>query len=213
MDSLGAALARLTKEYKIPSAGICAAVALVYALQAFSPLRLNNDNVRLLEMANNFLLGKGFEGSYMPSGYPAFVVALDHIGLATPFGLVVANVLLLGAGLFLVYQIVQRVEPETPGLPVLIVSLSLFSYLTVKYSAKPQSEILFFTLSAVALRLSVSIDGPAYRRFAMVAAMVPIIALAVWVRSIGVMLLAAAAVAFLVAWTGRGDLMFCGGLG
>jgi len=75
--------------------------------------------------------------------------------------------------------------------------------LSVKYSAKPQSEILFFTLSALALRLSVSMDGSVYRRFAMVAAMVPIIALAIWARSIGVLLMASAAVALIVAWTGK----------
>jgi len=207
MDSLGTALSRLTKEYRRPSVGIGAAAALVYALQAFSPLRLNNDNTRLLEMANNFLLGRGFEGSYMPSGYPAFVVILDHIDMATPFGLVFANVLLFAVGLYLVYEIVRRVEPDVPGLPVAIVAVSLFSYLSVKYSAKPQSEILFFALSALVLRLSVSLDGPGYRRFAMVAAMVPLIALAIWVRSIGVMLLAAAAVAILVAWTGRLDTL------
>jgi len=132
MDSLGAALAQLTKEYRRPLAGIGAAVAVVYALQAFSPLRLNNDNVRLLDMANNFLLGRGFEGSYMPSGYPAFVAGLDQIGLATPFGLVIANVLLFAAGLYLVYQTVQRVEPGVPGLPVTVVAISLFSYLVVR---------------------------------------------------------------------------------
>jgi len=155
MDSLGAALSRLAKEYKRPSVGIGAAVALVYALQTLSPLRLNNDNVRLLDMANNFLLGRGFEGSYMPSGYPAFVVGLDQIGMATPFGMVFANVLLFAVGLYLVYQIVRRVEPDVPGLP---------------------------------------------------AAIVPTIALAIWVRSIGIMLLAAAAVAIIVAWTGRPDV-------
>jgi hypothetical protein len=57
------------------SQGLLAILAASFVLQIFSPLRLNNDAITLLSMAESAAYGRGFlsdgQTTFLPSGYPA----------------------------------------------------------------------------------------------------------------------------------------------
>ena len=82
-------------------------VTAVYFLQAFSPLRLNNDNSRLLSMAEHLYNHGQFADGYLPVGYPIFVAALKWLEMATPFWLTLSNLIFLIVATFILVKLVR----------------------------------------------------------------------------------------------------------
>ena len=80
-----------------------AIVVLLYALQAFGPLRLANDGIVYLSLATSALDGHGFTfhgaPERYPLGYPALLFLLAKTGLGKPWAFVGLNVLLLMVGI------------------------------------------------------------------------------------------------------------------
>lgn len=174
-----------------------------YFLQIVSPLRLNNDNVRLIEMALSFLAGEGFtiagNPSQLPNGYPAYIVLLESFGLAKVPIFIASNIAFIFAGLFMLDRL-ARLEFDFRVTERLLLCLAvLLNFLFIKFVTLPQSEALYFGTSMIALGLLHTF--PSQRGLRMVAIIVSIglIALSFQVRTIGIMLIPALAVgAFLM---------------
>lgn len=177
-------------------AGLLAIVCLGHAIQLFSPLRLNHDAVRLLDMA----WSAHATGSYMvdgvadqyPPGYPAMLRALLAAGLGRTFWL---NALNLGwlavaaAGWFWMASRQFRLPRERALATTL---LPLLSWVLVKHAVIPLSDIPYLGLSTVALVLLQYFWLGATRRAwtAWIGALLVAVA-AVEVRTVGVTLLGA----------------------
>ncbi len=186
---------------------VLAAIAVGYFIQTVSPLRLNNDSARFLAMANSYLhmgefLINGHRG-FLPAGYAAFVTVLDKAGMANAFGLVFANVCIIIIGVFALFSLLKKAVPAPNGLALLICLLTVMSFVFIKYSALPQSEVLFFTLTLLALRCGIEIEGALSRRIFYWFLFAGFSALSIWVRTAGISLLPAVAVALYPALRNR----------
>lgn len=137
--------------------GLLAAAILGYCLQVASPVRLNTDAIVLLstaiEIAQGAPLIPADLRSVHPPGYPALIALLLRLGLVTPPSLVIINLLFLSLGLLAAFRLFN-LPPERytgPFHPRLIPLLMLFSYVTVKHSTLPLTDIPYFAISLLAL--------------------------------------------------------------
>lgn len=159
-------LEKQVKAYFIP---LLVLVLAGYLIQMASPLRLNNDNSRLLTMADSYLdIGiftvPGLQ-TYFPTGYPWLIVFLNKLELASPATFVFTNVLFLSIGLVALFGIVNKIRPNLAVSPYLVCLFAALNMLLIKYSALPQPEALYTALSLLAIRCSLEINGGMKRRF------------------------------------------------
>ena len=131
------------------------AVALVglHSVQLFSPLRLNTDACRLLNMAASAAEGRGFlvhgQPDVLPIGYPAAILLLMKLGAGTTFWLNALNLaaLLTGCGLvFLMTACLENVRNDL-GVRVLLCVSPLASWVSVKHVSIPLTESLYTGVS------------------------------------------------------------------
>lgn len=178
---------------------VLAAITFGYFIQTASPLRLNNDSSRFLAMAESYLrIGELLifdQRGFLPSGYAAFVTVLDKMGLANAFGLVFANICLLIIGVLTLLSLVNKAYPSQKRLPLLICLLTSTSFVFIKYSPLPQSEILFFALTMLALRCGMEIEGSISRRVLYWVLFAGLSTLSIWVRTVGICLFPAVVIA------------------
>jgi hypothetical protein len=136
-------------------AAIVLAGALVglHFVQLYSPLRLNTDACRLLNMAVSAAEGRGFlvhgQSDVLPSGYPATVLLLMKLGAGTTFWINALNfvALLTGCGLlFLMTAWLEDVRNEL-GLRVLLCILPLAAWVSIKHVSLPLTESLYTAVS------------------------------------------------------------------
>lgn len=132
---------------------VCAAVALAYAVQLRSPLRLNGDSIEYLWVAAAIADGRPYvTKSYVapfPFGYPALVAALDRHGWRGSAVLVGVNYLFLVMGVAAAYLMFRRhfalPAPWAGGLCV----LALLSWVCIKHVTLPMSDLSYFGASMV----------------------------------------------------------------
>ncbi len=140
-----------------------AAVALVplsgYGIHLLSPLRLNFDAVLLLRMAMAYQEGRGWNppdvGSQHPIGYPALVVVLERIGLASQAGFAAVNLLALAVGVWASATVIGRVWPDLRlGLGQLVwhpawvlAAIAPASWIMVKHASLPLTDVPYFGVS------------------------------------------------------------------
>ena len=131
------------------------AVVLVglHSVQLFSPLRLNTDACRLLNMAVSAAEGSGFlvhgQPDVLPNGYPAAILLLMKLGAGTTFWVNALNLaaLLIACGLlFLMTAYLQSVRYE-PGVRILLCVLPLASWVSIKHVSIPLTESLYTGVS------------------------------------------------------------------
>jgi len=126
--------------------------AVLYVLQAFTPLRLTMDGINYLSLAdsaarNGFwsvMLQPGFP---FPKGYPAFAFVLMKAGVFSSATLVAANLLLFAVGLFFSFRVLLALKVERVHAWIACL-FSLLAFSAVKFMTQGMSDFLFFALSA-----------------------------------------------------------------
>ena len=128
-------------------------LAAVYALQLFSPLRLTVDAHALLSMAVSASQGHGYlddgQSTQFPFGYPFLIRALLACGIASSATLVAVNLAFLALGLWVV-RVWAQDDPQ-PGAAHLPVIAVLASWVVIKHVTLPQSDLVYFGVSLLAL--------------------------------------------------------------
>jgi hypothetical protein len=123
-------------------------LAILYLLQMFSPLRLHDDTLRLLSMAESASEGSGFldhgQATLFPPGYPALVVLLIKLHLAHAWALVGLNLVFIGGGMAALYLILYPAFFRERHLVLTVCIFSLLSFGLIKYSSIPLTESCFF---------------------------------------------------------------------
>ena len=137
------------------SQGLLLLLAICYLLQVFSPLRLNTDSVILLSIGESAAHGGGFfdsgQQTVFPPGYPALLAVLIRVGLAHPWAIVGLNMVFLSVGLFAAYSLLIREFFEDKAVVLLICSFFLLSFVVVKHSTIPLTDVPFFCCSMCCL--------------------------------------------------------------
>lgn len=175
---------------------VIVAVGLVYLIQAFSPLRLNHDNVELLGLAASVAEGRGFlyygEPSRFPPGYPAIIAVLDRLGLAASSTFILLNCLFVVLGLVASFKVLRRSLNLQVDASLLCCALSVLSFILTKQIPTPGSDCVFFGLTATALWLLIeSEQSTATRRWPLLLSAALLCAACVSVRTIGIALIPA----------------------
>lgn len=129
-------------------------------------------------------------------GYPALIALLLRLGLVTPATLVIINLLFLSLGLLAAILLLSMPPRryDAPFHPCLIPLSMLLSYVTVKHSTLPLTDIPYFAVSLLALlciELTYTALPNVRRVLALLAAAWLLTALAILVRRIGVALIPA----------------------
>jgi len=137
------------------SQGLLLLLAICFALQVFSPLRLNTDAIVLLSMGESAAHGGGFldseQKTVFPPGYPTLLAVLLRLGLAHPWVIVGLNVVFLSVGLFAAYSLLIRQFFEDRALVLMICSFFLLSYVVVKHFTIALTDVPFFCCSMCCL--------------------------------------------------------------
>jgi hypothetical protein len=169
-------------------------LAICFVLQAFSPLRLNNDAIVLLSMGESAAHGDGFldsgQKTVFPPGYPALLAVLLRVGLAHPWVIVGLNLVFLSAGLFATYSLLIREFFEDKAVVLIICSFFLLSYVVVKHFTIPLADVPFFCCSMCCLAvMSQTTNTDSNWRFVILAMAAWLLAVAaITVRRVGVAL-------------------------
>lgn len=137
------------------SQGLLLLLAICYLLQVFSPLRLNGDAIVLLSTGEFAAHGGGFfdtgQKTVYPPGYPALLAVLMRVGLAHPWAIVGLNLVFLSVGLFAAYSLLIRQFFEDKAVVLLICSFFLLSFVVIKHSTIPLTDVPFFCCSMCCL--------------------------------------------------------------
>jgi hypothetical protein len=126
-------------------------LAFCFVLQVVSPLRLNTDAIVLLSMGESGAHGGGFlddgRKTVFPPGYPALLALLLSLGLAHSWVIVGLNMVFLSIGLIAARSLLILEFFEDRAAVLMICSFSLLSYVTVKHSTIPLTDVPFFCCS------------------------------------------------------------------
>ncbi len=124
-----------------------AIVAAAYLVQLPTPLRLHNDTVVLVSMAESAARGGGFlyhgQVSHYPQGYPALIALLLRLGAFHVWVAVAINFVFLALGLWAATQLFPR--------DWAIVLLTALSFVTIKHSTIPLTDLVFFGIAMLCL--------------------------------------------------------------
>ncbi len=150
-------------------------------------------------MADSAFRGGGFlvQGAVeqLPVGYPALVVVLLKLGIASSFSLVLLNLLCVSCAFLLLGLMLRtRASEDMKNSSLwIVVCLSLASWVFIKHVTIPLAEFSYLALSMLALWVfSTSIEKAHYRtRLIFLATSLFIAFLSIYVRSIGVSLFVA----------------------
>ncbi|HXN45044.1 MAG TPA: hypothetical protein VN893_00290 [Bryobacteraceae bacterium] len=189
--------------------GVILILVAIYFLQAATPLRLHPDAVVFLSTAESAEPGGGFlfhgQPTVFPPGYPALLALLIRLQMAHVWVIVSLSVLALVTGLVAVRYLV-RAEGFGEDVALGVCTLSLLSFVFVKYSAIPLSDPLFFGLSMCCLAAMKQPRSSGFRLRRTLAAAVLLIA-SVGVRRVGVALIPAAVYLLVVEYGVRAHWM------
>lgn len=123
-------------------------LAVLYLLQMFTPLRLHDDTLRLLSMAESALQGHGFldhgQATLFPPGYPAVLALLIKLHMAHASVFVGLNLFFVGSGMVALYFILYPSYFRERQLVLAICIFSLLSFGLIKYSSMVLTESCFF---------------------------------------------------------------------
>ena len=185
-------------------------LAAAYVAQVPTPLRMNTDAIAYLTMAAAHHDGRGFtlprRATRYPSGYPAIVAALEHVGLADSRAFVAVNEAMLAATLAVGVWLVRRWLDLPLWAALAAAAMVLLSRSTIRYSAIPGSEFAYMlvaTLGLACLTRAVEPSAPLGRAVAWWG-LGTLSLSSVWFRTIGVVLLPAIGWALvLIVWHRR----------
>jgi hypothetical protein len=131
------------------------AVCVVYATQVLSPLRLNSDAIRLLEIAASVLRGEGFTyrgaPTHFPPGYPALLAGIELLGARRAAMLVMVNLSFLIAGLWGARRIAIRALGLGASAATWVTAIALLSFVIIKHTTLPLTDIPYLGVAMLAL--------------------------------------------------------------
>lgn len=134
---------------------VLAGILILYLIQCLSPLRLNTDSVKYLQMAQSASIGEGFtvngNKAYLPIGYSAVLSFLHMTGVAKPFIFVLVNIIFLYLGYFLFYRIALRSLRLNAFEATLVLLPASLSIVALKHVVITVSEPFFFFISMATL--------------------------------------------------------------
>jgi hypothetical protein len=125
-------------------------ITAVYIADCFTPFRIHLDGLRYFAIKDCLEFGCAPDSAaatdYFPYGYTALLLIFSKLGILKSFYLVLINCIFLFVGLYFLYKVFEK--KISPYLFFLIV---LISWLFVKYTAHPLSEMqyVFFSLMGV----------------------------------------------------------------
>lgn len=171
-----------------------------YLVQAASPLRMNTDAIEFLEVAASVSDGEGFltngKPSHYPPGYPLILAALDRAEIARSSVMIGLNLASLGLGLACAGFILSRSLGIGREALLLLASMTLLSWVIVKHATLPISDVPYFGVSLASLALATrAAELRGRRKVFWLAAAAIVAGLAVSLRTIGVALAPALALA------------------
>lgn len=131
-----------------------ASASVAYALQVFTPLRLNTDAIYYLSFADAAARANGLVTIYrqhflLPKGYSLFLFCLMKAGFFSAFALVLSNLAFFSSGLLLNFETLLRLGFDRKY-STLLCAMTFLSFVSVKNITLPISDFLFFALSAAA---------------------------------------------------------------
>jgi hypothetical protein len=135
---------------------LAAVTAILYILQAWSPLRLQNGTMSYLTMAENGLAGKGFVNYLEPWLQPGFGMVLAgamKVGLGVPWFFVVINLFFMCLGLAACYSLYRTSFEFSPRDSVALCLLIALSFTFVKHVTVTFSDMTFFGIAMCCLVL------------------------------------------------------------
>lgn len=116
-------------------------------VQWATPLRLHNDTIVFINMAESAVRGGGFlehgQTTHFPPGYPAMLAALMKLGIFHVWSAIALNFAFLALGLWATAQLVPY--------PRAIVILTLLSFVTLKHYSIPLTDLVFFGVAMLCL--------------------------------------------------------------
>ena len=173
---------------------------IAYLLQLASPLRLWQDGIDHLVVAESVLDGHGFHRDWgsEPPGYPAMVVLLSALGLAHPAGFIALNLASLALALISAFLICRNAFGFGRWTSTLIVMLTPLSWVVVKHSTLAAGDIPYFGVSMAALAALGAVQRRGSALLWLAAA--SLTTAAILIRTIGIALLPAV---LWVAWHAR----------
>jgi hypothetical protein len=190
---------------RIPDYAAAALLALLvagYLLQLATPLRINTDAYRLLSMAVSAAEGHGFlvdgHPDQYPPGYPLMVLGLLKAGLASSTTLVFVNLMALAAGLLCMWKIAERAGFDFRQRLVVILA-TLSSWVVIKHVTLPLSDMPYLGMSLACLAcLQAFWTARKSKKWPWFAAGVLLAMAATLIRTVGVTLMPACALALLL---------------
>lgn len=171
-------------------------LAVIYALQIWSPLRLNTDGIAYLAKAAAIVDGRELPYAEwsLPPGYQYLIAALDMMGLGATWVFIALNCVFLGIGLVAGYRLFRAEFQHSVVTSTILCCMVLLSFVMVKHVVLPVPEMAFFgvgLLSLWILSLARRASGP--RRWNLYALAGLLIILATTLRVIGIALIPALA--------------------
>jgi hypothetical protein len=126
------------------------AIAAVYLIDCFTPLRLHYDSVRYYAIKDcwefNCPPDSDAAKDYFPIGYTALLFLLSKLGILKSFSIVLINSAFLLSSLYFLYKVFEGTIPK-----YLFFFIVMINWLFVKFVTHPLSEMqyLFFSLASV----------------------------------------------------------------
>ena len=133
----------------------------------------------------------GGQKTLFPPGYPLLLAILMRIGLAHSWAIIVLNLFFLSVGLYAAYSLLIREFFEDKAVVLLICSFFLLSYVVVKHSTIPLTDVPFFGCSMCCLAvMSQTAKAKLSNRFVVLSILACILVVgALLIRRVGVALL------------------------
>lgn len=172
------------------------ALTVIYCLQILSPLRLDTDAVTYLSLSESALAGKGFvyqgEATHFPVGFPLIIVGLDLLGIANSYSFVSLNIFFLSIGIVASDSIFRQNFGIKPRVSMLLCCLTLLSYVFIKHTTIPVSDIPYFGVSMLCLSLLGWFErSRSQNQYQTILLAIGLALMAISIRTIGVALLPA----------------------
>lgn len=173
---------------------LIAVLILGYAIQIFSPLRVDTDATYYLSVAASHADGRGLffyeHATKFPPGYSLIVSTLDRAGFASSGTMIGLNWLLLLVGLYAARNVIRSEFRFSEFRTSATILFTVCSFVLVKYFPMARSEIVFFGLVMAVLALFTRLRRPTGSLNGLVFGSALILtAAAISVRTVGIVLL------------------------
>ena len=181
-----------------------AAIAILgaaYLIQIGTPLRLHNDAIVLLSMAESAAQGTGFllhgAMTHQPPGYPAMIALLIRFGVLHPWIVVAINLIFLGIGLYSGFLLLTRYFRLEVSNAQVICLMCLLSFVMVRHFTIALADICYLGVSLICLLAMGESWGArtATRNMVLLTAAGVLVIASIMLRRVGVALIPA------LAWT------------